>query len=50
LGNNTDKTIDEESANIIMPNETKDEIWIPKMPENILAPINNKIKAKPFCK
>jgi hypothetical protein len=50
FGKITDKTIEEARANIIIPKETSDEIWTSKIPETILAPIKNKINAKPFCR
>lgn len=33
-----------------MANEISDDMCKPNIPESIFAPMNNKMKAKPFCK
>ena len=45
-----DKAIEAKSANIITPNETKEDMCKPNIPESIFRPINSKITARPFCK
>ena len=50
FGNKIESTIEETRANNIIPRDTTEEMCTPKIPDNILSPMNNRIKARPFCR
>lgn len=50
FGNMIDSTMEETSANSMIPSDSSEERCTPNIPASIFKPMNTRMKAKPFCR